>query len=84
MQVSLPPDIEAIAEQAVRSGNYGSVSDFVVESIRKNAGDAAANSVGDLPYEQWQKRFRDYLNNRSQTAGATLDDSRESMYPDRS
>ena len=92
MQVTLPPEIEAIALQAARESGYDNIADFVAAAIRLSAlGDSLnrGQEVGKntpaykLPYPEWKKRFEEFLASRKAT-NPNFDDSRDSMYLDRS
>ncbi len=92
MQVTLPPEIEAIAQQAVRNNGYENITDFIAEAVRQSAlgeslkqGQEKSESTPahKLPYLEWKKQFNDFLASRK-TTNPNFDDSRESMYPDRS
>ena len=92
MHVTLPPDIEALAQQAARDSGYDNVADFVVEVVRQSAlGESLKREQGKseetpaykLPYPEWKNRFDEFLASRKST-NPNFDDSRESMYLDRS
>jgi len=91
MQVTLPPDIEAIALQAAKDSGYDSIADFIAEAVRQSAlGESLklkqekgeSDPAYKQPYSEWKKKFDDFLANRQMT-NPNFDDSRESMYPDR-
>jgi len=92
MQVTLPPDIEAIAQQAAKDSGYDNIADFIAEAVRQSAlGESLKQEQKTderIPaykrsYPEWKKLFDDFLANR-QATNPNFDDSRESMYPDRS
>ena len=88
MQISLPPEIEAIAQSAVQRGDYESIADFISAVVRsaemlptkpETFGQVPAYK---LPYEQWKTKFDEFLS-KQVTTNLNFDDRRESIYPDR-
>ncbi|MCG8586526.1 MAG: hypothetical protein MI757_17590 [Pirellulales bacterium] len=91
MHVRLPPDIEAIAQQAAKARGYDNVDDYVAATVRQSAQSDTADSAkasedattsDRLPYAQWKVRFEQFLKQRKAT-NPNVDDSRENMYFDR-
>lgn len=86
MHITLPPEIEAMAQQAAQAGGFADVASFVAEAIRQNALSDAKNGADvaaaqELSYQQWRERFDEFLRHRK-PANPSFDDSRESMYFD--
>jgi hypothetical protein len=83
MKLLLPPVIEAVLRaQAAEAGVE--MERYAIDSLRRLVGTEEAANVM-LPRSQWKTRFDDLLNSLPvRTEATTVDDSRESIYGDRS
>lgn len=91
MQITLPPEIEALAQQAAKAGGYADVAGFVVAAVRQSA---LSNTVEQeqkisdrtpaykLPYSEWKKQFQ-LLLDLAEPGNSDVDDRRESIYGER-
>ncbi len=84
MQVEIPADIEQIAKQAVMMGAYDSVADYIAAMVRENGlpKHAPVEPVSPASADEWINELKAIATSHAAT-GYPVDDSRESIYPDR-
>ncbi len=83
MQVEIPADIEQIAKQAMMTGGYDSVADYIAAIVRENGVPSATPAGASSPSnaDEWINELKAIATTHAPT-GHPVDDSRESIYPD--
>ena len=83
MRIELPPEVEEIAKSAVSAGAYETVADFIAAVVREKGAELPEETAQPrLEKARWVKRLHEIAASHEPT-GYPVDDSRESIYPDR-
>jgi hypothetical protein len=81
LMLHLPPELEAkLGEQAKATGK--SPEEIVMATLEGSLADPTANGTATISLENWLREFDAWVAGH-QSRNPRLDDSRESIYPDR-
>ena len=86
MEMTLPPEVERLARQAVERGRYGSIEEFLAAAARREAvspEEAAANDAraGGPRSDRWRAELHAFVASLEPTNPAFRDDL-DARYPD--
>jgi hypothetical protein len=80
MQIELPDNFASLASAA----GFANVEEYICFLVKKDEkripSDDDASGYVPLPYDEWKRRFDEFLANRK-PGNPNFDDSRASMYP---
>lgn len=87
MEIKISGEAEKLVQAALASGKYASVDEFI-EAMSQGVQKAKSESINgaaaaEESHDAWQARLKAFVA-RQKPTGHAVDDSRESIYPDRS
>ncbi len=89
MTFNIPTEFEPVIRNAIESGAFATPEAALVHALSllaKEQGQPVANGAEKLSedesHDSWSRRLRSFASNQKPT-GHAVDDSRESIYPDR-
>lgn len=79
MQITIPEDVEASIRERAKAFGFSNVDDYVLSLLYI---EGPPSSTRPMPYEEWRRELDAFLRGLT-PANPNVDDSRESIYPDR-
>lgn len=83
MQIELSPEITDMAKAAASSRGYQNLIAFIEDAVKEKATTGTSLEAGVADTDEWVRKLN-AIGQRHRSTGQAVDDSRDSIYPDRS